>query len=283
MVWDVEEKFELEFSEDALLARVLLLISDNGINFFVEDSYKEYEYEEIFEKLFSEEINICNIFSTGGKPKLEEVFSIYGNCPEYKTFFIADGDFDIALNKNMIIADNFVYLNRYNIESYLLNEEAVYTFMRRKLKKTKADTKNTIDYKLWITTMTPFFKELFVIHCLAQKYVPDIKNVARGPARFLNSDGMPNVEKLQSYKEEIKAMISNYDTEFLQMQNVLKSIYGDSTGCYECGKYYVFSLKKYLDTFVRKNIKEEDLRAALINMIDISQLGYVKEQLYSYI
>ena len=42
---------------------------------FVEDADKEYEYEELFEKMFTTELKIDCIFPTGGKLKLEEAFS----------------------------------------------------------------------------------------------------------------------------------------------------------------------------------------------------------------
>lgn len=48
----MNNKFDLSFSEDALLNRVLFISGKNKINLFVEDTNKEFEYEEIFEKFF---------------------------------------------------------------------------------------------------------------------------------------------------------------------------------------------------------------------------------------
>ena len=52
----MKNKFELKYSDDALLARVLFLASSKELNIFVEDEGKEYEYEEIFERLLPPKI-----------------------------------------------------------------------------------------------------------------------------------------------------------------------------------------------------------------------------------
>ena len=119
----MNSEFDLTYSKDALLSRVLFLASKTELNIFVEDADKEYEYEEIFERLLPKGIKINCIFPTGGKKELEVAFSLFGSNIDYgKCFFIADGDFDIILGKRMIVADNFIYLKRYNIESYFLHK-----------------------------------------------------------------------------------------------------------------------------------------------------------------
>ena len=149
----MSNEFELRFSEEALLSRVLFLTSSTTLSVFVEDADKEYEYEELFEKLFPEELKVDCIFPTGGKTKLEEAFDLFGNSTSYgKTFFIADGDFDVVLGRTMIVADNFLYLERYNIESYLLDEEVVLKYMRPRLRKTFQETKSIVKYEEWLST-----------------------------------------------------------------------------------------------------------------------------------
>ena len=67
-------EFDLSFSDEALLSRALFYTSNSTITIFVEDENKEFEYEEIFEKLFSDcQINIDCIFPSGGKAKLEAI------------------------------------------------------------------------------------------------------------------------------------------------------------------------------------------------------------------
>ncbi len=280
----MEIEFDLKYSDEALLSRALLLISKNKLNIFVEDTHKEYEYEEIFERLLPEEIKISCIFPTGGKTFLEESYNLFGNSDEYgNCFFIADGDFDLILGKNVIVGDNFLYLRRYNIESYLLHKETTLQFMRPKLRKTYAETKEIVDYDNWINTITPFLERLFALHCLVQMYCPEIKNVARGVERFLDKRGYPNVSMFEAYKKEIIEFIPDLDTKIEQMLLRLKEVYGSELSSFVCGKCYISSLKMFLNSKLTKKISYNDLKAALISSFDISQLNYVKDKLFAYI
>ena len=63
----------LSFSREALSNRSLFLAQLNDINIYVEDVGKEYEYEEIFERLFENNLNIFSIFPLGGKEAVKRL------------------------------------------------------------------------------------------------------------------------------------------------------------------------------------------------------------------
>lgn len=279
----MQNEFDLNYSSDALLTRVIFLASQNDLNIFVEDTNKEYEYEEIFERLFSKDLKINCIFPTGGKPFLEEAFALFGSSCEYgKTFFIADGDFDEALGRKMIVADNFVYLKRYNIESYLLHKDSILQFMRPKLRKTFAATESILKYDEWYTSVAPFFEKLFSLHFVVQKYCYGTENVGRGYARFLESNGLPKETEYEKYKTEISKLILDIDSKLSVAIADLERIYGDEGVSFVCGKCYIGSLKLYLSTFVKKGIGEDEIKAALISNFDVSALRYVSDKLCQY-
>lgn len=277
-------EFALNYSDEALLSRVLFLASPTTLSVFVEDAEKEYEYEELFEKIFPTELKIDCIFPTGGKLKLEKAFSLFGSSSEYgKTFFIADGDFDVALNKSMIVADNFIYLKRYNIESYLLNEDAVLKYMRPRLQKNIHETRDIIKYNDWIEVLSPFYNKLFALHYVVQMYASEIENVGRNPARFLNNKGYPNENQFDAYINEIKTIIPDVAKKLdLALQKLIDT-YGSDTSAFVCGKYYIHALKLLLNTKLSKKINEDEVKAFLITGIDIAPLSYVKECLLNYI
>lgn len=279
----MKNEFDLNYSNDALLTRVIFLASQNDLNIFVEDTNKEYEYEEIFERLFSEDLRINCIFPTGGKPFLEEAFTLFGNSCEYgKTFFIADGDFDEALGREMIVADNFVYLKRYNIESYLLHKDAIIRYMRPKLRKTFDVAESILKYDEWYNTVAPFLKKLFTLHFVVQKYCYGTENVGRGYARFLESNGFPKETEYDKYRAEILAFIPDLDSKLSEATADLERIYGDEGVNFVCGKCYIGSLKLYLNTFVKKGIGEDDIKAVLVSNFDVSALKYVLDKLCQY-
>ncbi len=280
----MQNEFDLNYSNDALLTRVIFLASQNDLNIFVEDTNKEYEYEEIFERLFSKDLRINCIFPTGGKPFLEEAFTLFGSSCEYgKTFFIADGDFDEALGKNMIVADNFVYLKRYNIESYLLHKDSILRYMRPKLKKTFDATENILKYDEWYSAVSPFFKRLFTLHFVVQKNCYGVENVNRGYARFLDSKGFPKEVEYHKYKAEISSLVTDLDRKILDATAELERIYGSEGVEFVCGKCYIGSLKLYLNTFVKKGIGEDDIKAVLISNFDVNVLKYLSDKLCQYL
>lgn len=280
----MSETFDLFYSDEALLSRVIFLSSPECISIFVEDEHKEYEYEEIFEKLLPPNIKISCIFPTGGKPKLEEAYELFGNSIEYgKTFFIADGDFDSALNNPMICASNFLYLKKYNIESYLLNKEAVIQFMRPKLKKTIKATEKIIGYDEWILNIDAFFKEIFKVHFLVQKYCPEIKNVSRGFAMFITKNGLPDYSKLQKYKEEISTYIPDIETKINEASAVLEECYGCEVGSYVCGKCLVGCLSRHVNSFIKKKLNDEEVKSFLVSNMECSNLHYIKDSLVEYL
>ena len=282
----MEKDFNLKYSDEALLSRVIFLASSTGINIFVEDEGKEYEYEEIFERLLSEEMKINMIFPTGGKLKLEEAYHLFGESEEYgKCFFIADGDFDVALERKQVKAPNFIYLKRYNIESYLINETSIVNYMRPKLKKIAAKTEEIINYDYWKNEIVPYYKKLFAVFFLIQdKGIKGLANVSKGPAFFLTCDGLPNHEKYKEYLLDVENHLPNISSDINSTIKKLEAIYGNDAACFICGKYFIDSLSKYLNTKLpKKNINCKDFRAFLIANFDINDISYIKEKLYSYL
>lgn len=273
---------ELRYSHDAALNRYYFYKEMNDISFFVEDTDKEFEYEEIFERLIPDYIK-RGIFPLGGKLNLEDAFSIVNNGID-KVFFIADGDFDLLLGREQIQADNFVYLKKYNIESYLLHKPAVITYMRPRLRKTKNDTEQIINYDNWEQSVLPFFKRIFAVHFIVQKNAPEIKNVSRGAAFFINKSGFPIEDKFRLYLNEITDILPDAENRIQDQITELENTYGNEANCFICGKYLLESLSRYLNTKpVNKKQNYNDLKSYLISHFDISQIEYVKDKILSYI
>lgn len=281
----MKTNFDLHYSEDALLSRVLFLASTTEINIFVEDTGKEYEYEEILERLLDKEIKINMIFPTGGKPFLEEAYHLFGESDEYgKCFFIADGDFDLALNREQVIAPNFIYLKKYNIESYLIDKSAIIKFMRPKLQKTMLETEKIVDFDNWERQVAPYFKKLFALFFIVQDNKIGIINVAKSPAFFLLKNGLPDDYKFKEYLEEVEELLPGVNSMIETTINKLEQIYGVETTDFVCGKYCLESLAKYLCSKLHKhNIDNKALRSSLITHFEIQTIDYVRKKLYTYI
>lgn len=280
----MNNKFDLSFSEDALLNRVLFISGTNKINLFVEDTNKEFEYEEIFEKIFSEDFKLNCIFPTNGKPYLIEAYNLFGTNEEYgKNIFIADGDFDILLGKSMVNSDNFIYLEKYNIETYLINKKAIINTMRPRLKLEKSKVEKYINLDYWYSKILPFMKKIFSLHCLVQLENISLKNVGRNPNSFLNKNGLPNYSQCEKYELEIKSYIPDIEEKYNQLNLTMEQSSSDDPLKFICGKYLLTSLCLYLNDKSQNKYKYDKLKADLISRIDPECFIYIKNRVTSYL
>jgi hypothetical protein len=280
----MNNKFDLSFSEDALLNRVLFISGKNKINLFVEDTNKEFEYEEIFEKIFSEDFKLNCIFPTNGKPYLIEAYNLFGTNEEYgKNIFIADGDFDILLGKSMVNSDNFIYLEKYNIETYLINKKAIINTMRPRLKLEKSKVEKYINLDYWYSKILPFMKKIFSLHCLVQLENISLKNVGRNPNSFLNKNGLPNYSQCEKYELEIKSYIPDIEEKYNQLNLTMEQSSSDDPLKFICGKYLLTSLCLYLNDKSQYKYKYDKLKADLISRIDPECSIYIKNRVTSYL
>lgn len=280
----MNNKFDLSFSEDALLNRVLFISGKNKINLFVEDTNKEFEYEEIFEKIFSEDFKLNCIFPTNGKTYLIEAYNLFGTNEEYgKNIFIADGDFDILLGKSMVNSDNFIYLEKYNIETYLINKKAIINTMRPRLKLEKSKVEKYINLDYWYSKILPFMKKIFSLHCLVQLENISLKNVGRNPNSFLNKNGLPNYSQCEKYELEIKSYIPDIEEKYNQLNLTMEQSSSDDPLKFICGKYLLTSLCLYLNDKSQNKYKYDKLKADLISRIDPECFIYIKNRVTSYL
>lgn len=281
----MKKDFDLVHSGEALLSRVLFLASSTELNVFVEDDGKEYEYEEILERLLPDSIKINIIFPTGGKLKLEEAYELFGKSEEYgKCFFIADGDFDKALERTQINAPNFLYLEKYNIESYFIDESCIGNFMRPILHEQLDKTKQIIDYPSWESTISSYFKKIFALHFIVQNNSLGIPNVSKGVAFFIEKNGLPKEDNLNRYIDDIEKFLPDVKDEISANTEKLESIYGTDMTCFVCGKYLIESLARFLGSKLsKKKIGYEELERFLISNFDITSLEYIKDKLFAYI
>lgn len=274
---------ELRYSRDALLNRVFFLSTNNEINVFVEDDGKEFEYETIFSRLFGK-IDIFKFYPMGGKPGVEKAFEEYGDEFEGKyNFYIVDGDFDLILDKRMIDVPNYIYLKRYNIESYYVDKEAVLGFMRGKLKKVRGKVQQNIEYDMWEEDTYKKLERLFLAYVVVQKICPDKENVGISQYTYIDENGFIDEDKVSSYISLISEKEADYYQRYLEYEERYRSLLNGDSKRLICGKYIISSLVRYLRNKTSKSFKEEDFKYFLVNEFDVKQLDYIREKIYKCI
>lgn len=275
----------LAFSEDALSSRPLFLSSLNDINIFVEDAGKEYIYEEILERLLGDCVQIFCIFPLGGKSAVLQEHRMRNKYDEKgnPNIFIVDGDFDNLWDEHKNIADNLIYLDRYNIESYYCTKDSTIKYMRGILRKTREQTEAIIDFDAWFRTFQEEFGKLFALFALVQHYCPAIPNVG-DVKRFLDTDGSLISGKYLQYEKQVAEHINSIDvliqeiSERTQYQ-IANSDKGSSNfSTIICGKCQLESLCRHLKTCSGKNINRENIRNSFIMTFDLGPLQFIRDR-----
>lgn len=270
----------LFYSEAALLNRVLFYSDYNDVNIFVEDEGKEYIYEDIFQRMFDDQIEIRKILPMKGKPGVEKAFKEYGCKYDGKpAIYLVDGDFDLVMGKKMIENPNYIYLEKYNIESYYIDEMAVLRFMAGKMKKTKKSVSQIVKYSSWENMVYKAMKELFINYMIAQSTFHNEKSVGLSEHSFFYQNGYANYDKINEYIDTLKKRIPNYEEIYsIYNKRFEEVLLGDITRLV-CGKYLLASLSSYLRNIDKVKFKEEDFVNFLISTFNIKKLDFVKERI----
>ena len=99
----------------------------------------------------------------------------------------------------------------------------------------------------------------------------------------MDSKGFPKEVEYHKYKAEISSLVTDLDKKILDATAELERIYGSEGVEFVCGKCYIGSLKLYLNTFVKKGIGEDDIKAVLISNFDVNVLKYLSDKLCQYL
>ena len=275
---------ELQYSDEAELNRYLLYKDINEINFFVEDKNKEYEYETILEKLFHSKYKIASIITANGKAGVKQAFVEFGeksnDYPQKNNSYIVDGDFDEYIHKEeMIENSHFIYLRKYNIENYLIDEKAVTKFAKGKLHVLEKCVRDRIDFEYWKNTIVEQAKKLFLLYCAVQKVLPEEPNVARSEYYFIDDKTgfeRPNGYKL--YYDHIITLKDDIDSDIEDIKTIYEMKNGTDYSGFICGKFLLTSLYVYLKGKTKNNFTKDEMRWSLICNFDVSSLNFIKER-----
>lgn len=275
----------LQFSPEALSNRPLFLSHLNEINLFVEDVGKEYAYEEIFERLFDNQIAIFSIFPLGGKSAVigehskRQIVDSDGKL----NIFIIDGDFDNLWEDRKIISPNLIYLTRYNIESYYCSTNAIIRFLRSSFRRSRKEIESRINLDNWRHCLCRDIGKLFILFAVVNRYQPTLQNVTRGTGKFLDKNGQLITQSYNDYFQTVSEQIGDID---LLINEVTNKISLQFEGSEEkkilsiiCGKYQFESLCRMLSVCYRKNINRESFRNFLISNFDLEPLYFLKDKI----
>lgn len=278
---------ELKYSDNGLLNKNLFF--ENQIDFYVEDKDNEYRYASIFKKLFN--VKIDTVFGLGGKNNLKKKYEELKKHNDLeKSFFIADADFDFLLEKEIINDKHFIYLEKYEIENYIIDENAIITFLMNGLKCMETKAENELDYKNWLNEAVNKLYRLFILFLVVQKLDLGLKNTEENGNKYFKETGNVNEKQIDKYYQEVKNKISienpelDLDTEIEEMKEIVKSKYNNEWSKLIKGKYIITGIRKHLSNILRENktgirqVNEKQFIDFLFNFFDKEQLFFIKER-----
>lgn len=276
---------KLEYSDEAKITKVNFYSDFNDINLIVEDKGKEYVYETIFKRLLGKEYCIEKIHGVGGKQNVISAFKRLGNSTDGKNnYYILDGDFDRYIKPEEMISDSHViYLETYNVESYFVDKNACYKFIKGKYKLLDDEIVYTVNFDYWLNRIIKESTKLFLAYAFIQKFCPSKPNVNRNVELFI--DAKTGFERADGkydefYITEIKNDFPNATDEISLIAKKFEQTNGNNYFNLICGKFLIKSLMYYLRSKYKKcNFSYDDFEWFLINNFDIKKLDYVKQKL----
>jgi len=290
----------LKYTEKGSSGRYVLYQGSNDINIFVEDLGTEFEYETIFKRLLKEKYKIKAVFSCSGKQAVIKEFNKRGtgdcDTPPVQNIYLVDGDFDRYISpEKMISHPNFIYLEAYNIENYLIDEKACTDFAIEILKKTddyykKKSTEifiQNFNFGYWQKTIVEDFKNLYILYCVIQRHEQEFyektKTTKRPCIDFIDQKtGFKSKNcGYENLLDSTKSKVTQLDIKIEEITE--KYIKENGYDFYNliCGKFIFKSLRYHLESFENLKIKKDTWRKHALNNFDIHKLDYVKDAIIS--
>ncbi len=167
------------------MAALDIFYSDfNDVNFYVEDYDQENLYEEILKKAFPW-LRIARIFPLGGKSAVfQHATSNSNQGIECFRAYIVDRDFDDLLGKRFD-HPNIFYLDRFCIESYLLESRAIVELViENHPKKRRTDIEARLSADAQLSSLFRCLRPLFILFFCAQLLDLGLKNCSSPPEAF---------------------------------------------------------------------------------------------------
>lgn len=277
----MNESFDLNYSQDALLNRTYLYDGLNSINLYVEDVDSEYLYETIFKRLLGEAYNVKSIFPCGGKQGVIDAFKERGRFTEgIKNVYVVDGDFDrVLFPDSMIVDSHFVYLDQYNIESCIINEEGLIHYVKSNLKCLDVKAHELLKYNEWRNRIIGEAKDLFFCFCYVQKYNLSYPNVSDNHYNYLDQKTgfLRQDNVIEKYCDKLKLNDPNVMTEIENIKENFKSRFYENYEMLICGKFLLSSLHSYMFTIIKRSLKKEDMLFHFAQTFDLNRLQTVKD------
>jgi Protein of unknown function (DUF4435) len=184
------------FNENYRYAQSAFFEQFNDVDFFVEDEESENFYFLIFSKLFPN-VRLENVHPLCGKANAIE-HSKRNSSPR-KSVYLLDKDFDDLLGI-LHKQQNVFYLEKYCIENYLMEEEALIgLIIGAKIKLKPRDVRANLRFQSELDEIIGELSNLYALFFLVQKHRIQAPNTSQTPECFCSSKSKCSLDKDKVY------------------------------------------------------------------------------------
>ncbi len=195
-----------QYSAGYKQARSSFYFQFNDVDFYIEDAWQENLYHCILSKLFPT-LRIENIHSLCGKENAlaHAKTRIVGR----KSVYLLDKDFD-DLHGKIHQQENIFYLEKYCMENFLIEEQALVMFViSEKPRLKQGDIRKELGFATLWDEMVKQLSKLFAVFFIVQKHNLPMQSTSHAPSAFCSKDDKCNIngERIAIYiKEALKHM-----------------------------------------------------------------------------
>lgn len=277
-----------EITDSFLRGQNIVYTQFNEVEFYVEDIEQENFYFEILKNLFPG-IKFDKIFPLGGKSNVFTDAAL--NTGNKKKVYLVDLDFDEILGiKNT--ASNIFYLEKYSIENYLVEYNAIKEIVIEQKPKIKhQDIENTFDINAFLVECHSLFSELICYYLTIQKHELGIENVNCDTARFCNFNSTPaslKTSQVNLYHTQIENALREKNAKLklnTQLNNFKKYVKNVSVSIQNIPGKYILNFLKYRieQLFNLAQMTLESFTYRLARNCKFRDLTYLKQRVTHYI
>lgn len=193
-----------QHSTEAYMAFPILYDALDDVIVYIEDAAGVHIYETILYRLLGDTLKVTNVHAVNGKRNLINLYkrskSDYSEATKKACFYIADLDFDTILENNMVTDKNFIYLERYSIENYLVDENAGASIINSRTNQGIESCKRNLNILNWLEKISICYKKLLTIFMVVQKLDIDVSNTGLKAAYFTNDNSSYFLDELKIRK-----------------------------------------------------------------------------------
>ena len=258
-----------------------MLYSDiTQYHIYVEDRDGEDMYSVILSNIFQKKIPEGNIRPLSGKTSVIQTYSEVGD--EAGNIFIVDADFDILLDTKCVLGENFFYLQRYNIESYLINPREMVGWVYATSKfATYRQVATDIDIENWLRMTYDELERLFLAYACVKSINPTAKTVGIGYSKYLTDNLIDHI-KISDYIDKVKTKYPAYDETYNDIKRKYIANLDEKKERLICGKYILHLFQRFLTTISYQR-KYEAIIKDLCFHINPDNFASLRDEILNYI